>query len=73
MAGQSSVSRMADAIAALQDQFGDRFRVVPPDFFGYGTEELERCDQAFQDRLCSFKRHGHDERGIGIGPDNDKK
>lgn len=64
---------MADAIAALQDQFGDCFRVVPPDFFGYGTEELERCDQAFQDRLCSFKRHCHDKWSIGIGPDDHKE
>jgi len=73
MAGQGGVSRVALAIATSENQRGDGLGIVPPDFAGDGSEELEGGGHAFENGLGAFERQSHDERGVGIGPDGHEK
>ena len=59
--------------APLEDQRGDGFGVVPPDFLGNAAEELEGGDHAFEDRLGALERQGENEGSVGVGPGGDEE
>ena len=73
MAGHRRVARLALAFAPHQDQRGDGPGVVPPDFLGYRTEELEGGDHPFEDCLGTLEGEGQDERCVRVGPGRDQK
>ena len=68
VAGQRGVSGMELSFPPEQDQGGDCFGVVPPDFLRDGLEELEGCDHAFEDRLGALEWQSQNEGIIRVGP-----
>ena len=61
------------ALTSLQDHGGDCLGIVPPDFLGNGSEELEGRDHAFEDCLGALKRQCQNEGIIRVGPGCDQE
>ena len=73
MARQRRVPRLALAFSPHENQRGDGSRVVPPDFLGHGSKELEGRDHPFEDCFGTLKGERHDEGSIRVRPGHDQE
>src|ERR1700722_2230370 len=72
MTGQSLIASADLPLPAHEDIWHQRGGIIPPDLVRYTAEELERLDQAVQDRLGPLGRQGDDEGTIGVGPGHEQ-
>ncbi|MFO0806610.1 MAG: hypothetical protein U0791_26190 [Gemmataceae bacterium] len=63
---------MERAIAAAADVNGHGRRVVPPQFLGHGSEEMERFAQSVEHGFSAFGGKRDGERRVRITPRDDE-
>jgi hypothetical protein len=73
MTRQCSETRMNLAFASFEDQRGDGPGVIPPDFLGHASEELEGGNHPFENGFGALEWESQDKRSIGVGPGSDEE
>ena len=69
VARQSGITPVDPAGSTAQNGVGDRFGIVPPDFFGNAVKKIKRLRHAFENRFGSLRGKRNRKRGIRVRPD----
>jgi hypothetical protein len=72
MTGQGLIASVDLPLPAHEDIRHQCGGIIPPDLVRHTTEELERLNEAVQDRLGPLVRQGDDEGTIGIRPGHEQ-